>query len=80
MSQTYDFYDSRAKDAEDAAERADLVNVRDRELRSAAVFRQLANQARKIERDRAKAEVDRRERRAAEAAEAEAARERRYMS
>lgn len=69
MSQTFAFYDERAKEAEAAADRAELEQVRERELRSAAVFRQLAEQARKIERDRAKAEVVRAERRAAEAAE-----------
>jgi hypothetical protein len=70
VSQTFDFYDARARDAEAAADRADLDNVRDRELRSAAVFRQLANQAQKVERDRRKADTDRAERRAAEAEEA----------
>ena len=72
MSQTFDFYDTRAREAEAAADRADLDNVRDRELRSAAVFRQLANQAQKVERDRRKAEAERVERRAAEAEEAAA--------
>ena len=55
MSQTFDFYDARADDAEAAAGRAELDNVRDRELRSAAVFRKLADQARKVLVDRAKA-------------------------
>jgi len=67
---TFDFYDSRAKEAEAAAECADLDNVRDRELRSAAVFRKLADQAKKIELDRKKADEDRRECRATEAARA----------
>lgn len=67
MSQTFDFYDARASEAEAAAERAELANVRDRELRSAAVFRQLANQARKVDVDRKKADAERVERRAAEA-------------
>ncbi len=71
MSQTFDFYDTRAKAAEAAADEAELENVRQRELRSAAVFRQLADQAKKIEVDRRKADEVRRERRAAEAAEAE---------
>jgi hypothetical protein len=72
MSQTFDFYDARADEAEAAAGRAELDNVRDRELRSAAVFRKLADQARKILVDRAKAEVIRQERRDAEAEEAAA--------
>lgn len=70
MSQNSDFYDARADDAEAAAGRAELDNVRDRELRSAAVFRMLANNARKVDIGRAKAEVIRQERRAAEAEEA----------
>jgi len=67
MSQTSDYYDARATDAESAAEQADLANVRDRELRSAAVFRQLANQARKIDVSRRNADAERAERRALEA-------------
>jgi hypothetical protein len=70
MSQTSDFYDARADEAEAAAGQAQLDNVRDRELRSAAVFRKLAEQVRKLLIDRAKAEVIREERRAAEAQEA----------
>ena len=69
MSQTFDFYDERARDAEAAAQRAELVMVRERELRSAAVWRTLADQARKVEVSRIKAEEIRAERRAAEAAE-----------
>jgi len=69
VSQTFDFYDERAKDCEAAADRADLVMVRERELRSAAVWRTLAEQARKVEVSRVKAEEIRAERRAAEAAE-----------
>lgn len=70
MSQTSDFYDARADEAEAAAGRAQLDNVRDRELRSAAVFRMLAENVRKIAIGRAKAELIREERRAAEAEEA----------
>ena len=72
MSQTFDFYDARADEAEAAAGSAQLDNVRQRELRSASVFRKLADQARKILVDRAKAEVIRQERRDAEAEEAAA--------
>ena len=66
MSQTYDFYDQRAKAAEAEAEQAVLGNVRDRELRSAKAWREMANRALLIEAERAKAEVYRAERRAAE--------------
>lgn len=69
MSQTFHYYDERAREAEAEAAKADLVNVRERAERSAAVFRQLANQARKVAVDRVKAEEIRIERRAAEAEE-----------
>jgi hypothetical protein len=69
VSQTFDFYDARARESEAAAKTADLVMVRERELRSAAVWRSLADQARKVEVSRIKAEEVRTERRAAEAAE-----------
>jgi len=67
MSQTFDFYDARAREAATEAENAPLVMVRERALRAEKTWRGLANQARKIERDRAKAEEIRAERRAAEA-------------
>jgi len=66
MSQTYDFYDQRAKAAEAEAQQAVLGNVRDRELRSAKAWREMANRALLIEAERAKAEIYRAERRAAE--------------
>ena len=69
MASTFEFYDERAKDAEAAAERSDVIMVRERELRSAAVWRSLAEQARKVEVSRVKAEEIRAERRALEAAE-----------
>ena len=72
MSATFQFYDERAKEAEAAADRADLVMVRERELRSASVWRGLAEQARKVEVSRVTAEAVRAERRAAEAAAIEA--------
>jgi hypothetical protein len=74
MRQASDFYDARADDAEAAAGRAELENVRDREMRSAAVFRMLAGNARRVDIARAKAEIIRQERRAAEADEAARAR------
>ena len=64
MSQTFDFYDARADEAEAAAGSAQLDNVRERELRSASVFRKLADQQRKVLIDRARTEVIRGERRA----------------
>jgi hypothetical protein len=69
MSQTYEFYDARAKAAESAADEAALANVRDRELRSAKAWREMADRQLMIDAERAKAEVFRAERRAAEAAE-----------
>jgi hypothetical protein len=65
MSQTFDFYDERARASETAAEQAELDMVRERELRSASVWRGLANQARRMEVERAKADQARTERRAA---------------
>jgi len=53
MSETLEFYEERAREARAAAERAALANVRDRELRSAAVWEGLADQARRAERKRA---------------------------
>jgi len=67
MAQTYDFYDARAREAATEAEAATLDMVRERALRAEGVWRSLATQARKVEVDRAKAESDRTERRAAEA-------------
>ncbi|WP_126174001.1 hypothetical protein [Altericroceibacterium xinjiangense] len=69
MSQTFEFYDIRAKESEAAAQNAGLAMVRERELRSAATWRGLADRAHQIERDRTKAEEARGERRAAEAAD-----------
>jgi hypothetical protein len=70
MSQTYEFFDARAKAAEAAANEAQLDNVRDRELRSAKAWREMAERQLKIDAERVKAEAYRAERRAAEAAEA----------
>jgi hypothetical protein len=66
MSQTYDFYDQRAKAAKAEADNAVLDNVRDRELRSAKAWREMADRALLIEAERAKADIYRAERRAAE--------------
>ena len=45
MSPTFEFLDERANAAEIAAAGAQLANVRERELRSAKVWRQLADRA-----------------------------------
>ena len=55
MSQTYEFYNTRAKEAAVEATQATLVNVRERALRSEKVWRGMAEQAKKVEEDRAKA-------------------------
>ena len=70
MSQTFDFYDERAREAAAAADRTDLVMVRERELRSAKAWREMADRALLLEAERIKAEGIRAARRAAEAAEA----------
>jgi hypothetical protein len=75
MSQTFEFYDERAKAAETAAAKAVLNNVRERELRSAKAWREMADRQLLIDAERIKAEEIRAARRAAEqeAAEARAA-------
>ena len=67
MSQTFDFYDARARAAEVAADEAVLTNVRDRELRSAAAWRGMADRQLSIDAERVKAEAERAARREAEA-------------
>ena len=74
MSQTFEFYDERARAAEDAADLAQLDNVRERELRSARAWRGMADRQLQIDAERAKAEQIRAARRAAELEAAEAAR------
>jgi hypothetical protein len=69
MSQTFEFYDQRAKAAEAAADDAQLANVRDRELRSAKAWRDMAERQLMIDAERVKADEARAERRAAELAE-----------
>ena len=66
MSLTYEFYVARAEAAEQAAANAQLVNVRERELRSAKAWREMADRALLMEAERATAEIVRAERRAAE--------------
>ncbi|WP_374405832.1 hypothetical protein [Pelagerythrobacter sp.] len=68
MSQTFEFYDARAKEAATAASNATLDNVRDRNLRAEKTWRGLADQAQKVMVDREAAERERALRRAAEQA------------
>ena len=66
MSQTFEFYDERARAAENAAGEAMLDNVRDRELRSAKAWRDMADRQLMIDKERVKADAERSARRAAE--------------
>jgi hypothetical protein len=70
MSQTFEFYDERARAAASAAEEAKLDNVRDRELRSAKAWRDMADRQLMIDKERVKADAERAARRAAELEEA----------
>ncbi|MFZ1742981.1 MAG: hypothetical protein WAT93_09010 [Pontixanthobacter sp.] len=72
MSQNFDFYNARAKEAAAEAKIATLDNVRDRALRSETAWREMADRAKQMEEDREIARVER-EQRQAEAAELEAA-------
>jgi hypothetical protein len=73
MAQTYEFYCERAEEAALLARKATLDNVRERELRAEKTWRGLAEQARKTAVQRAKADRERAEKRAAEAAQAASA-------
>jgi len=66
MMQNYSFLDERAKAAESAAEATALVNVRERELRSAKAWRQMADRQLVFDKERTKSEEARAERIAAE--------------
>lgn len=66
MSQTFEFYDARAREAAIEAKDATLQNVRERNLRAEKTWRGLANQARKVALDRAKTEQEKAERRDAQ--------------
>jgi hypothetical protein len=68
MSQTFEFYDERARAAEAEADKAVLDNVRERELRSAKAWRGMADRQLTIDAERVKADKERAERRAAELA------------
>ncbi|GGC31841.1 hypothetical protein GCM10011371_19120 [Novosphingobium marinum] len=67
MAQTIEFYDQRAAEARAEAEAATLANVRDRALRSAKSWQELADQARYVAKEREKYERERIARREDEA-------------
>ena len=71
MSQTLEFYNERARAAESAAGEAMLDNVRDRELRSAKAWRDMADRQLMIDKERVKTDAERAARRAAELEAAE---------
>lgn len=74
MSQNYEFYNTRAKEAAAEAEAATLDNVRERALRSETAWREMADRAKQMEQEREVARVEREKRQAeAKAAEAQAA-------
>jgi hypothetical protein len=66
MTQTFDFYDQRARAAEADADKSTLANVRERELRSARAWREMADRQLKIDAERVKTDAERSARRAAE--------------
>lgn len=72
MSQSYEFYAERAKEAADEAAAATLDNVRERNLRAEKTWTALAEQAHKVRADREKAEASRAARIAFEAEAANA--------
>ncbi|MEE4155516.1 MAG: hypothetical protein V2I27_15260 [Erythrobacter sp.] len=59
MAHTYEFMIERAEAAAEAAERAELDNVRERELRAEKTWRGLAEQARKSAANREMADAAR---------------------
>jgi hypothetical protein len=67
MNQTFAFYDARANESAAEAAVAKLDMVRERALRSEKTWRTLADQAQKLQDERAKAEAERVERKAMEA-------------
>ncbi len=66
MSQTFEFYDQQARAAEAAADAAQLINVKERELRSAKAWRDMADRQLMIDAERLKSDEIRAARRAAE--------------
>ncbi|MBX7528559.1 hypothetical protein [Qipengyuania vesicularis] len=70
MAQSYEFYTARADEARKAADAATLDNVRNRELRAAKSWLDLAEHARGVAEAREKVEREKREAREAEAQDA----------
>ncbi len=76
MSQNYEFYNARAEEAAAEAKAATLENVRERALRSETAWREMADRAKQMEREREIARIEREKRQAeakAKELEAEAA-------
>ena len=71
MSQNFEFYDARAKEAASEAEKATLDNVRERALRSETAWREMADRAKQMEQEREAARIEREARQAEAAAQAE---------
>lgn len=67
MAQTYEFYLERAEQSASAAKEAALDNVRERELRSERMWRDLAERSRVSKEARDKADAERIAKREAEA-------------
>lgn len=67
MNQTFSFYDARANESAAEAAIAKLDMVRERALRSEKTWRTLADQALRLQEERAKAEAERATRKQAEA-------------
>ena len=67
MSQTYEVYAERAREAADEAASATLDNVRERNLRAEKTWAALAAQAHRVKADRVRAEETKAAIRAAEA-------------
>ena len=68
MALSYEFYIARAQEAATEADASPLENVRRRARRSEAAWRDMADRARKVERDRETARREREERIASEQA------------
>ena len=68
MYQSFEFYEARAQEAALEADAATLDNVKQRNLRAEKSWTRLADLARKVATDRAKAEQAKAEKRAAELA------------
>lgn len=63
MSQSFEFYDARAREAAREAKEATLENVRERNLRAEKTWRGLAEQSLRVKVDREEANREKAERR-----------------